>query len=399
MINYDFDIAAILIEIILIVFYYQKKNVPSSQNRIFLMIVYVLTFSSVMEIATSHIKLYCSFFPAWIQWLMECLYYTGTNTLGISYLLYCSAILKIRDDSSVSKKAYTVFRFALYVPYFAALLIIWLTPVLSSVYPLAFSIVPGEGYVRNNNLWFYLLYGITAYYIIFGFTLLNIFKARIPSTRRYLLSLYIFVVAAAAIIQMLKFGLLVQCFFISLATLIFFFCIQKPEVVIDSITGAFNQIAFIQIANRQIIKKDNYTCIFILLDDTVFMGNTLGFTQLNNFLKEVAQYLISNFSYYDVFSINQGCFCVTVKNPTEEKVAMITSQLQDRFRKTWIHDSVALRLYSRICVVNCPEDANTGEDILDIIAMMSSDERYKKPLIYAKDIDLEDKSKNSDDLN
>ncbi len=205
MINYDFDIAAILIEIILIVFYYQKKNVPSSQNRIFLMIVYVLTFSSVMEIATSQLKQYSSFFPLWFQWLMQCLYYTGTNTLGILYLLYCSAILRIRDDSSVSKKVYTIFRFALYVPYFVALLIIWLTPVLSSVYPLAFTIMPAQGYVRNNNLWFYLLYGITAYYIIFGFTLLNIFKAKIPSSRRYLLSLYIFVVAAAPLIQMFKF--------------------------------------------------------------------------------------------------------------------------------------------------------------------------------------------------
>ena len=390
MINYDFDIAAILIEMILIFFYCQKKNVPNSQNRVFLMFVYVLTFSSIMEIITSQLKQYSSYCPMWIQWLMECLYYTGTNTLGIVYTLYCSAILQIRNDSKISKRANYIYRVALYLPYFIALLIIWLTPVLKNVYPLAFDIMPVQGYVRNNNIWFYMLYGITGYYIIFGFVLLTVFKSKISASVRFILSYYIFVVAGAAVLQMLNFGLLIQCFFISLATLIFFFCIQKPEVVVDSITGAFNQIAFMQIANRQ-IKKDKLACIFILLDDTVFMGNTLGFAQLNNFLKEVAQYLITNFSYYDVFSFSQECFCVTIKNPTEEKVAAVTNQLQERFKKTWMHDSVALRLYSRFCVVNCPEDATTAEDILDIISMTSSDERYKKPLIYAKDIDLEDK--------
>jgi len=391
LINYDFDIAAVLIEIIVIFFYNFKKNVPSFQNRIFLFIVYTLAFSSGLEILTSHLKQYSDNCPIWIQWMLECLYYTGTNSFGVLYTLYCVSILGIfREKKGRDALGFDIL---LGVPYILALLIIWLTPLLSSVYPMAFSIVPGSGYERNNNFWFYALYVISGYYVILGYVLLTIYKTRIPDGRRYMLSLYIVVVASAVVLQMLYFGLLVECFSISLATLIFFFCIQKPEAVIDSNTGLFNQSAFIQIAETQLKKDDNYTCVFIILDDTAFMGNTLGFTQLNCFLREVGLYLTTNFSYYDVFSLNQECFCVAIRHSNEEKITNVVGLLTRRFQKTWIHDSVALKLYSRICVVSCPADAKNSTEILDFVSMIGTDERYKKPVVYANEIDMEDKKR------
>ena len=62
--------------------------------------------------------------------------------------------------------------------------------------------------------------------------------------------------------------------------------------------------------------------------------------------------------------------------------------LNQRFQKPWIRDNVELKLYIRLCIINCPDDANTAEEILDIVNMISVDERYRQSVVFASEIDM-----------
>lgn len=388
--NYDFDIAAVLIEIILMFFYYQRKNIPSLQTKIFSVIIYVLSLCSVLEITASYVDLYfVDAIPLLLRWIMECTYFTCVNSFGVLYAFYCFSLLDLKNKYSEIK--YKILKSSIFLPYFVCLLIIWLAPILSNIYPMGFSIIKGIGYHRNDNIWFFIPYVISAFYIIITFILLIIHRREISKTTKYLISFYVAVVVTAVVLQLMIYGLFVQCFGIALVTLVFYLCIQKQEDVIDSSIDCFNQNAFDKVTSRLFEKKSEFTCISIILDDMFFIANTIGLNQVNKFLKLVTDFLKQENSYKNVFNINSECFFILIKNPTEEKVQKNLMTLERRFNASWVWNGVELKLFSRFCVIECPEYSKTSSDLLDIVRIVKDDERYKKNIIYADEIDLENK--------
>lgn len=384
---YQFDVAALFIEAILIFFHYQKKNIPSLQNQLFLWILYIQFFCTVFDLTISFMEQFYQTIPLWILWVIECTSYTLLNTFGLLFAMYNMAILDVWKK--VSRKVSLLIKANFIIPAIVILLLIWLSPVMADKYPLVFTIDRINGYQRCHNFWNYFLYLINVYYIIFAFIAVCMNRDVVPAGTRRLLFFYILLVMGGVVIQIFCYGLLLTCFSIALASLIFFFYVQKPEEVIDSITGSFNQTAFIKMTSHYFEKDIQFTCISIFLDDTAFMSNTFGISQMNKFYTEVKNFLVSEFSFSNVFCINQSCFCVIVKNPDDTLLNNVMNKILIRFQRTWICNTVELKLYSRVCVIECPSDAQTPEEIFDVVNMVSDDERYKQNVIFAKDIDME----------
>lgn len=384
---YQFDIAALFIEAIVIFFYFQKKNLPTLQNKIFFVILFAQIANTIIDLVTIWVELNFSKMPLLLFWFVECLCFTGSNIFGMLYSAYTVSILDIWNTSS-RKKTIAIY-IHLFLPVFLAILIVWLSPVLDTVYPLAFTIDPVLGYQRNNTIWFYALYVLNLLYIVYSAILVWRYRKNISSEKRNLLYFYVIAVIIGYFLQLVIRGLLVERFGIALASLVYFFYIQKPEEVVDSVTGALNQTGFIRITTQNFRNKKKFTGIFIIFDDTAFMSNTIGIRQLNDFFCLVQKYLEKEFSYLSVYNVYQGCFCVLLKNPSEREINSVVNRIKSRFQQNWISNSVELKLYSRLCVVECPKNAQTPEEILDIVNMVTTDERYKKPVIFADEIDME----------
>lgn len=384
---YQYDIAALIIEAIVLFFYFQKKNIPSFQNKVFLLMVLILIVGTVFDLLTSLIESNHSKYSVDFIWLCECIYFTILNTLGMLFALYSVAVLELIP--LFSKKKIHVFQYLLFVPYVIVFLVIWLSYFLDGHVELAFTVTEEFGYQRNYNIWYFLIYLLNLYYIISSFIIVLKYKKNTLKSKRRMLYAYVLVVLITVVMQLVKYGLLVECFGMATASLVFFIYIQRPEEYIDSITGSYNQIGFNGIVNYKISLENKFTCIVIILDDTVFMANTFGIDQMNKFLVEVALFLNGKFHRKNVFALNQGCFCVFLENPDDEILNKAINDIQLRFNNSWIYDSIELKLYSRLCIVECPDDATTTEEIIDIVDMISSDERYKQNIVFAKDIDME----------
>ena len=115
-----------------------------------------------------------------------------------------------------------------------------------------------------------------------------------------------------------------------------------------------------------------FSCITIYIDDTLFIANTFGIPKLNAFLTDVANFLKKSFSYSNVFSRQNGCFCIFLSDNSESALNKAITTLNNRFQKTWSHDNVELKLYIRLCIIECPRDAESAEEIVDIINMIIS---------------------------
>ncbi len=384
---YQFDIAALFIEAIVIFFYFQKKNLPTVQNKIFFIILCAQIINTIVDLVTIWVEINFAKIPLLFVWFIECLCFTGSNIFGMLYTAYTVSILDIWNKLDRKKTKY--FHIFLIVPAFIAILIIWLSPVLDGYYPLAFRIDPVLGYQRNNNIWFYALYVLSLIYVCCSSVMVWLSRKTITKEKRNLLYFYVLVVIFGYILQLLIRGLLVERFGIALASLVYFFYIQRPEEVVDSVTGSLNQTGFVRMTTQSFRNNRKFTGIFIILDDTAFMSNTIGIAQLNNFFRLVQKYLESEFSFLNVYNVYQGCFCILLKNPSEREINTAVNKLSTRFQQNWSYGTVELKLYSRLCVVECPKNAQSPEEMLDIVNMVTIDERYKKPVIFADEIDME----------
>ena len=199
---------------------------------------------------------------------------------------------------------------------------------------------------------------------------------------------FIVTISITSLVQLFHYGLLIESFGMSLVTLVYFFFIQKPEEMVDASTDTLNQSALQRMIRYTLAVGKKFTCITIYIDDTMFIANTFGILQMNAFLTDAGNFLKQNFSYANVFSRQQGCFCILLRDADREKLHEVLALLNNRFQKTWMSENVELKLYIRLCVIDCPKDAETPEEVMDIINMISTDERYRQSLVFANEIDL-----------
>lgn len=383
---YQYAVAALFIEAVIIFFYFQKRSLPTFQNVVFLVILTVVTLGTFAELGAAYMEEHIADFSLKSVYAIESFYFTLNTTFGILFAIYNLSAFDIYGK--LKKKYIRIIQASMMVPYLLCLAAIWLTPILKDYITLIFSVDYENGYQRGYNFWFYGMYTLKAFYIVLSLCIIYCFHRYIPKAKLQILYFYFVTITATAVAQLLFYGLLIESFGMALATLVYFFFIQKPEEMVDPSTDTLNQTALQRMLRYNLTVERKFYCITIFIDDTVFIANTFGIPQLNAFLTDAGNFLKQNFSYANVFCRQQGCFCVMLRDPTEEKLNEAISLLNSRFQRTWVWENVELKLYIRLCIIACPQDAESPEEVLDIINMISTDERYRQSLVFANEIDL-----------
>ncbi len=383
---YQYAVAALFIEAVIIFFYFQKKSLPTFQNIVFFIILTVVTLNTITELGAVHLQEHAKPFSVPTLYLINCLYFTFNTIFGILFAIYNLSAFDIYGK--LKKKTIKIIQTSLMVPCFLIIALIWLSWALSNHFTLIFTIDSVNGYQRGNPICFFCLCAIKAFYIILSFVIIVAHHKFISKTKMQIIYFFVVTISATALSQLFNKGLLIESFGMSLVTLVYFFFIQKPEELMDASTDTLNQSALQRMLRYNLAVGRKFTCLTIYIDDTMFIANTFGILQMNGFLTEVGSFLKQNFSYTNVFSRQQGCFCILLKDADEEEINKTIKILNSRFQKTWFRENVELKLYIRLCIIDCPEDAESPEEIMDIINMISTDERYKQSLVFANEIDL-----------
>ena len=383
---YQYAVAALFIDAVIIFFYFQKKSLPTFQNIVFLVILSVVTLNTIAELCSGYMESHITEFSIHTANIIECLYFTFNITFGVLFTVYNLSVFDIYGR--LKKKAIRVVQCFILVPYFVFLISVWLSPLLQNYHVLVFTLNPVNGYHRGNNFWFYGLCSTKAFYVLFSLFIIALHHRYILKTKMQIMYFFIVTISITSLVQLFHYGLLIESFGMSLVTLVYFFFIQKPEEMVDASTDTLNQSALQRMIRYTLAVGKKFTCITIYIDDTMFIANTFGIPQMNAFLTDAGNFLKQNFSYANVFSRQQGCFCIVIKDADEQKINNTIALLNNRFQRTWMRDNVELKLYIRLCIIECPKDAESPEEVMDIINMISSDERYRQSVVFASEIDL-----------
>ncbi len=383
---YQYAVAALFIDAVIIFFYFQKRSLPTFQNIVFFVILSVVTLNTVAELGAGYMEEHLSSFSIGTAYIIECLYFTFNLTFGVLFTIYNLSAFDIYGR--LNKKSIRIVQSVILFPYCFFLISVWLTPLLHNYINLVFTFDYVNGYQRGRNFWFYGLCSTKAFFIIFSFAIILCFNRYIARSKMQIMYFFIVTMSVTSLMQLFNYGLLIESFGMSLVTLVYFFFIQKPEEMVDSSTDTLNQSALQRMLRYNLAVGRRFYCVAVFIDDTMFIANTFGIPKLNAFLTDAGNFLKQNFSYANVFSRQQGCFCILLRESDEESLNRVITLLNNRFQKAWVRENVELKLYIRLCIIDCPKDAESPEEIMDIINMISSDERYRQSVVFASEIDL-----------
>lgn len=400
--NFDFEICAILILFVVIAFNYAKKSLPLLQNHLYFCIVWTVFFTTIFEFLSAISEMYNYCFPKWSIYLINCVFYALINAIPVLYIFYCLAMTDIFEKKSLNERKKLVA--LILIPIAISYLLIILTPILSQITVLTFSVDETNVYHRGG-FWFYFLYLIAFCYFVASFIILVRHEKTI--TRKRMLTTFSFIIFSfiAVAIQLLVPSLLVQCFGISFAVLFFSFTVQKPENRLDTVTDLYNQTGFATFTNKQFVSKKSFYCAGITLDDMTFMINTFGIKIFNSLLYSVANFLSQYSKVSTAYHLSQGRFCLVFSEYSLEKkiddtkteaaeAQRIISEILTRFQKKWVLGNTEYKLNIRTCLIHCPEDADSSESIIDLINQVAEEDRFKKGgLVHAKTIDTDYKKR------
>ena len=383
---YQYAVAALFIDAVIIFFFFQKRSLPTFQNIVFLILLSIVTLNTVAELGAGYMEEHLSEFSLRTAYIIECLYFTFNMTFGVLFAVYNLSVFDIY--AKLKQRTIRIVQTSILVPYCVFLLAVWLTPLLHNYITLVFSLDYETGYQRASNIWFYGLCSTKAFYIILSFILIVAYHRYISKSKMQIMYFFIVTTSVTSLIQLFNYGLLIESFGMSLVTLVYFFFIQKPEELVDVSTDTLNQSALQRMLRYNLAIGHKFYCVAIYIDDTMFIANTFGIPKLNAFLTDVGNFLKLNFSYANVFSRQQGCFCILLRDESEEELNKTLTLLNSRFQRSWCYENVELKLYIRLCIIECPADAESPEEVIDIINMISTDERYRQSVVFANEIDL-----------
>jgi len=126
------------------------------------------------------------------------------------------------------------------------------------------------------------------------------------------------------------------------------------------------------------------------LDDFKFINQNYGVDVGDVLLYQVGKFLEGMKPSGLVFHFNADQFCVIVDRRKHSANAM-AEDIKERFLTPWSLENQEVMMSATICIVDCPEDANSADSLIEVIdyAMESAKNINKGKIIHAHEIDLE----------
>lgn len=375
-VNLSYDYIAAFFLFMLLMWYFFEKKVPLRSYRYFAYVLITAFGATVLEILTYKFSELGALIPYNVTY--ACL---SVQMIFIHSFFACLAnyLLSLAGIDSYKN-------FKLKLLFIGSWTTIVVVCGLNIIFKWAANLIDGVYSIKGVG---FLLYAIDAIMVfIMGWVLVT--KRRNFRFLRKTIALFLFVCAIiAGIAQEFNFAPMLD-----LAITIFCFVLylfgQGPEVDVDRLTGQFSRRFFDTYIKDKFALNKPFALIVLNLDDFKFINQSYGVSVGDMLLQQVGAYLENNYSTYTVFHYGADQFCIVIDKDVS-RANDIASDIYKRFFHPWVLEKIEITLTSTMCVIDCPQDADNSETLVEIIdyTMDMAKSINKGRIIFAADIDLE----------
>lgn len=352
--NVNFEIAAIVVEAIFILFFYAKKHLPTRQNRHFALSMEFIWLVLVMDVLSAYINTYWVRFPIALVQFINVIYFLLSAVVTISLFMYVLSVT--RQIEIVRTPIFVIYL----IPFIVAVFMALSTPFTGLVY--RFDEV--AGYV-HGPVWIYQAVW-NCFYIILAGAYVGVYR-RYLSRQQFFSMVFFFVIIALGVLLQIGFfnWVLLTNSMICLAVTVIYLSMQNPDLYIDKRTGLFNREGFLEMVQENLDAGNRFSLVGVYFDNYNVMQSVYGDEKASLALSDAVGF-IKKFSGGYLFRLSTDYF-VALDLTCRDFPVFAQQLLRERFAGTWRADTDSIRF--SISLVDIPPEhvGNDMKRILDIL--------------------------------
>lgn len=342
-----FDIAALILLIILFVSCFLRKMTSGISNKIFLIIMFTAIISAMFDIVAvtldnAHSSDISALYTAHVGYLVS--HYLSAPF----HLLF---VISLTDTWHKLRKNYAL-QFILIIPF----LITMAAFVANAGNQLVFSV--DNGYKRGPL--FVILYLTTVIYIVCDIIYILRYRALFDFNKLISIGSAIPIGITAMLVQMFLPGMLVETFAGALSFLIISMGIQRPEDYIDSFTQLMKFRAYVYDMKRTYYNDKHVKVIMLNIGNYQAIQSMIGFDAAMQVLREVADKIREidkkMHGYADLYYLDNGRFRIVFSSRYVDKAESVADVLNQELKRYTDINGLEISLNSYIVVASCPEE-------------------------------------------
>lgn len=343
----SFDIAALVLLLILVNSCYVRKMTSGISNRIFMIIVLVSIASTLFDIAAVTLDNAQSDNIAAL--------YTAHSGYMITHFLsaplHLLFVISLTDTWHILRK-----RIGLQILLVIPLVVMFVALVVNAGNQMIFSVE--NGYTRGPL--FGMMYVATALYIVFDIVYIVRYRNLFNFGRLVAIATVIPIGLVAMLIQLFNPRTLVEMFCGAISLLIVSIGIQRPEDYIDSFTQLTKYSAYVYDMKRAFRNEKHVRVIMLNIGNFRAVQAMVGFDSAMDVLKEVTGKIREINKKMggnaDLYYLDNGRFRIVFSGKFRDKAESIAEALNQELKQKIELNGLDINLTPYIVLANCPEE-------------------------------------------
>lgn len=373
--DYQYEVAAIVVLLMLFVIYWSRKNLASKSNKIFL----GLLINNLVVAITDFVSCFCISYPydypIGVCYAVSLLYMFSYNMMGVLFLLYIDSKTKV---AKLWKK--------IEVLVFGVALLDFVLIFTSPWTHLIAYFDENRIYVHGPCL--FLLYGISFVLLMLGVVCFMVSRKRFNGYQIFSSACLIFAMFACVAVQAIWERLLLGGFGCAVSLIFCYIAYENPAYYSFRDTQCLNRRAFLEVVKKRRLQNMDTCMLICWMQDYSYFSKSIGVNHFEMLTNRLAEYFYSQFGK-DAFCIKENIYVVLL--PSEEMGKSYEKRINNYLEKPIQVSDSEIHIKMRHHILQVSPDVNVMgvEELIQYVTEVDKDVLT----INAKDILADKKHK------
>ena len=372
--NYDFDIAAIVIYVVVFLIYYKKRHIKNSQYYSFSVLIFTALFTAIWDVA-SGVMIECQIYNAGL-FIITTMYYLSLQAAIFAFVLYLV-------DCLVMQEMYTrKLKIHLFFPVFIMAILILTNCFTGFVFR-----IDENGYTTGPLL--FLSYVVAFIYVVGGAVCVIIHRKEYNPVLRFTVLGIIVMNLVPVLLQTVFKEYLLLSFGFSVSTMLLLISGQEQEAVLDPETGMANKSYLSHVVSKMIFNKYEFSAILIRIADFDLITTTYGVNSSEEMIKEMALYLQNFAPLGKTFQVSDRSFVLIPKSNND--IEPMEDEIYEGLSKSWKINGAQIVCSVFVTRVDYPQRVHTLDEFNAHLTYFQKMHRMRFGVVAPEELVVKDK--------
>lgn len=366
-VNPFYELVAIIISIIIVLYYGTSKKISSVQNKVFVLL-------NVANLLTALTDILTYYFVYTKTSLVAC--FVCSDIYFVTHILVIPLLLLYIFFSARDWRSYSLVSKVLSSIPFAAMIAL---VIYNKFNPVLYTY--NSDFIYSRGVAMPCLYFGIAFYVLYALVFLFKFKKEIPSIKRAIIMIALTCNVVSVYIQFISYETRIETFAISFSLLLMFLTIQDPHSEKDFETNLYNKNAFMSLMKQSVNSLSKHIIITIVIRDFVDFARESD-NQINTMGAEIGHYLEGVSKSCEIFRYEKNVFIMHMMDASDSVIEAVVDEVKSRFKEPWQFSDINIVYKIGICRLDIPTEIDNITRLSGILHNFSS---WEADRTYAND--------------